>query len=74
MASQYDSSEGKQEASSTSAVTKLPDNLTLSDFELGKTVGTGSFGRVCVATHRSSKTFWAIKQLMKTVVLETQQV
>ncbi len=53
---------------------KLPQNLALSDFDLGKTVGAGSFGRVCVATHRDTGTFWAIKQLVKTAVLETQQV
>ena len=52
----------------------LPPNLQLSDFELGKTVGTGSFGRVCVATHKHTGTFWAIKQLAKTAVVETQQV
>jgi hypothetical protein len=31
---------------------KLEGNITLDDFELGVTLGTGSFGRVRFATHK----------------------
>ncbi|CAE7917336.1 pkaC, partial [Symbiodinium sp. KB8] len=60
-------------ASSTGAgvgvqtVTKLPPGLSLDDFEIGKTCGTGSFGR-------ESGTFWALKMLKKQAVLDTEQV
>jgi len=31
---------------------ELPENLSLEDFELGVTLGTGSFGRVRFSTHK----------------------
>lgn len=35
-------------------VRTLPTPLSLSDFDVGVTLGTGSFGRVRFATHRVS--------------------
>ncbi|KAM3186374.1 hypothetical protein ACTXT7_004439 [Hymenolepis weldensis] len=37
----------------------------LSDFACLKTVGTGSFGRVCLAQHKRTKRYYAIKILHK---------
>jgi len=70
----YLTTAGAGAGAGSAEVKKLPPGLEISDFDLGKTVGTGSFGRVCVATHRDTNTFWAIKQLAKSAVLETQQV
>lgn len=37
---------------SNPAVRTLPTPLTLDDFDVGVTLGTGSFGRVRFATHK----------------------
>jgi hypothetical protein len=37
------------------AVRTLPTPLTLDDFDVGVTLGTGSFGRVRFATHKVQK-------------------
>jgi hypothetical protein len=37
------------------AVRTLPSPLVLDDFELGVTLGTGSFGRVRFCTHKVMK-------------------
>jgi len=36
----------------TTEVRKLPTPLSLDDFDVGVTLGTGSFGRVRFATHK----------------------
>ena len=46
----------------------------LSDFELGPILGTGSFGRVPLGTHKQTGTVCAIKQLSKSQILKTKQV
>jgi serine/threonine protein kinase len=56
------------------AVRQLPTPLSLGDFELGVTLGTGSFGRVRFCTHRQTGSFWAIKMLKKAEVIRLQQV
>lgn len=48
--------------------------ICLEDFDLGVTLGTGSFGRVKFATHRSTGSIWAIKMLKKSEVIRLQQV
>jgi len=53
---------------------KLPEPVNLSQFDLGVTLGTGSFGRVRFATHKSTGTHWAIKMLKKAEILIHQQV
>ena len=47
---------------------------SLDDFELGVTLGTGSFGRVRLATRSADGTMWAIKMLKKGEVIRLQQV
>lgn len=46
----------------------------LADFELGPILGTGSFGRVHLATHKATGTVTAIKMLSKSQILKTKQV
>lgn len=53
---------------------KFQKNLTLEQFEVGVTLGTGSFGRVRFATHKETNTYWAIKMLRKAEVVRLQQV
>lgn len=51
-----------------------PGPFSLDDFELGVTLGTGSFGRVRIATHKTTQTPWAIKILKKAEIVRMQQV
>ena len=39
------------------AVRTLPTPITLADFDVGVTLGTGSFGRVRFSTHKVSSFF-----------------
>ena len=39
-------------------VRTLPTPLSLDDFELGVTLGTGSFGRVRIIKHKSTGSIW----------------
>ena len=48
--------------------------FSLGDFEVGVTLGTGSFGRVRFCTHKAKKTHWAIKILKKAEIIRMQQV
>jgi serine/threonine protein kinase len=43
------------------------------DFEIGRIVGTGSFGRVCLARHKSTGTVVAIKSFLKATIVKNQQ-
>lgn len=56
------------------AVRTLPTPITLDNFEIGVTLGTGSFGRVRIVTHKSTGTIWALKMLKKAEVIRLQQV
>jgi serine/threonine protein kinase len=56
------------------AVRTLPTPLSLDDFDVGVTLGTGSFGRVRFCTHKTTGSFWAIKMLKKAEVIRLQQV
>ena len=47
---------------------------SIADFDVGVTLGTGSFGRVKIATHPESKDVFAIKVLRKQDVLRHRQV
>jgi serine/threonine protein kinase len=53
---------------------KLPEPITMAQFDLGVTLGTGSFGRVRFVTHKSTGTHWALKMLKKAEVIRLQQV
>ena len=59
---------------SSSSVRSISGPISLTDFELGVTLGTGSFGRVRFATHKATKSVWAIKMLKKSEVVRLQQV
>uniref|UniRef100_A0A7S2FJL0 cAMP-dependent protein kinase n=1 Tax=Florenciella parvula TaxID=236787 RepID=A0A7S2FJL0_9STRA len=48
--------------------------LDLASFNVGVTLGTGSFGRVKFATHKIKGSHWAIKMLKKSEVIRLQQV
>lgn len=47
---------------------------SLADFEVGKVLGTGSFGRVCLARHHATGSWCAIKTLLKAHIIKNQQV
>ena len=46
----------------------------LSDFDLVKTIGRGTFGRVCLAFHRPSRVYHAMKILALRDVIKLEQV
>mmetsp|Transcript_22050 Transcript_22050/g.50380 ORF Transcript_22050/g.50380 Transcript_22050/m.50380 type:complete len:321 (+) Transcript_22050:67-1029(+) len=48
--------------------------LNVSDFTLGKTLGTGAFGRVRFVTHKATGQFYALKTLKKAAVIKMKQV
>merc|ERR1711985_165675 len=48
--------------------------LAVSDFELGKTLGTGSFGRVRFVTYKANGNFYALKILKKSAIIRLKQV
>lgn len=47
---------------------------SISDFDVGVTLGTGSFGRVRIATHTSTNQHFAVKILRKCDILKLRQV
>lgn len=47
---------------------------SIEDFDVGVTLGTGSFGRVKFATHKSTRQHFAVKMLRKTEVIRFKQV
>jgi serine/threonine protein kinase len=49
-------------------------DLNLSDYDVGVTLGTGSFGRVRFAKRKADQTCWAIKMLKKAEIIRLQQV
>ncbi|KAI9922252.1 hypothetical protein PsorP6_001687 [Peronosclerospora sorghi] len=53
---------------------KFATPLDGTQFDMGVTLGTGSFGRVRFATHKATNTFWAIKILKKAEIIRLQQV
>ena len=53
---------------------KLPEPINLAQFELGVTLGTGSFARVRFVTHKSTGTHWALKMVKKAELVRLQQV
>lgn len=48
--------------------------LAPGDFKLGKTLGTGAFGRVLFTTHKASGNHYALKRLKKHSVIKMKQV
>lgn len=67
------------DTTSTAAVAGAPPSppprqLQLGDFEVTRTLGTGSFGRVCLARHRPTGGYYAMKRLRKSDVVRLKQV
>lgn len=48
--------------------------LSIKDFNVGATVGTGSFARVRVVTHKVEGSIWAVKILKKVNVFALKQI
>ena len=55
-------------------ITHEQNTAKLNDFERIKTLGTGSFGRVMLVQHKSTKTYHALKILDKQKVVKLKQV
>lgn len=53
---------------------KQRPKMSLSDFLIVRTIGTGSFGRVHLVQHKESKEFYAMKVLNKAQVVKMKQV
>jgi len=49
-------------------------DLTVGDFTLGKTLGTGAFGRVRFVTYKPTGKFYALKTLKKAAIIKMKQV
>jgi len=47
---------------------------SLESFEIIKTIGTGTFGRVCLCREKASRTYWAMKILAIQDVIRLKQV
>jgi protein kinase A len=52
----------------------IPKKLKLSDYEIGQTLGTGSFGRVKISKSKSNGKYFAIKILKKAEIIKLKQV
>lgn len=48
--------------------------LNLDDFELGTTLGTGSFGRVRIAKNKATGSWVAVKIMKKAEIIKMKQV
>ncbi|KAF4738804.1 hypothetical protein FOZ63_004025 [Perkinsus olseni] len=58
----------------TTSLSSLLDDSTVNDFILGKTLGTGSFGRVRFVTDKNSGRHYALKILKKAAIIKLKQV
>lgn len=47
---------------------------SLDEFDIQRTLGTGSYGRVLLVRHRSSNMFYALKKLRKSEIVRLRQV
>jgi len=48
--------------------------LSVNDFQLGKTLGTGAFGRVRFVTYKPTTKYYALKTLKKAAIIKMKQV
>lgn len=51
-----------------------PKRFDLDDYELGSTLGTGSFGRVRISKNKESSDYYAIKSMKKQEIIKMKQV
>jgi len=49
-------------------------SLAVGDFQVGKTLGTGAFGRVRFVTYKATSNFYALKTLKKASIIKMKQV
>jgi len=49
-------------------------SLVVADFQLGKTLGTGAFGRVRFVTYKATGAHYALKTLKKAAIIKMKQV
>lgn len=49
-------------------------DLAVGDFTLGKTLGTGAFGRVRIVTYKKTSNVYALKTLKKAAIIKMKQV
>ena len=52
----------------------VPKKLGLNDFVVGRTIGTGSFGRVHMVKDKVTNQYYAMKALIKAEVVQNRQV
>lgn len=55
---------------------ELPEGakVTLADLETVKVIGTGTFGKVTVVAHRTTRFIYALKSMRKTDIVKLKQV
>ncbi|XP_058458368.1 cAMP-dependent protein kinase catalytic subunit PRKX [Malaya genurostris] len=53
---------------------KQPREYDLDDFQILKTIGTGTFGRVCLCRDRHTDKYWAMKILAMADVIRLKQI
>jgi len=49
-------------------------NVSLEDFKIVKMVGKGTFGKVFLVEHMTTKKMYAMKVIRKDVILENEQM
>lgn len=52
----------------------IPKKLKLTDYDLGQTLGTGSFGRVKISKSKATGKYCAVKILKKAEIIKLKQV
>jgi hypothetical protein len=67
-------SQGNTTAAEKPQIRTTKGKYTLQDFEIQRTLGTGSFGRVHLVQSRHNQRFYAIKVLKKVQVVKMKQV
>ncbi|XP_053668320.1 putative serine/threonine-protein kinase PRKY [Anopheles marshallii] len=53
---------------------KQPEDYALDDFQILKTIGTGTFGRVCLCRDKITNKYWAMKILAMADVIRLKQI
>lgn len=61
-------------ATAAASSSPSPASFNFADFEVTRTLGTGSFGRVCLALHHPTGQYYAMKRLRKSDVVRLKQV